>query len=132
MPLIDEVLICKSEQHNIHDPFAVAVYKGYTIVGYVPQRISAMCYTFLGKSGCSITCKVTDHRRYSHDLPQGGMEVSCHLIFHGEEVDVERIRTLIISLDTAKLIVTVHAKTNLVCTKIEIQFLAYVAYSYIH
>ena len=107
MPVIDEVLVCEREQHNIHDPFAVAVYKGSTIVGHVPRRIAAMCYAFLGKSGCSITCKVTEHRRYSHDLPQGGMEVPCHLIFHGEEVDVKKIRTLIVSLNTAQLITNI-------------------------
>ena len=45
MPVICEVLVCERERHNIHDPFAVAVYKGSiaTVVGHVPQRIAAMC-----------------------------------------------------------------------------------------
>ena len=77
MPVIGKVFLCKREQHNIHDLFAVAMHKGSIIVGHVPQCISTMCYTFLGESGCSITCKNTGHRRYSHDLPQGGMEVPC-------------------------------------------------------
>ena len=106
-PMIDEVLACKREQHNIHDPFAVAVRKGSTVVGHVPQHISAMCYMFLGKSECSISCKVTGHRRYSHDLPQGGMEVPCHLIFAGKDADVQKIRNLIVSLSNAQLITTI-------------------------
>ena len=83
------------------------MHKGSTIVGHVPRRISAMCYTFLGDSGCSITCKVTGHRRYSRDLPQGGMEVPCHLIFHGEEIDIQKIRSLIAVLNTAQLIASI-------------------------
>ena len=46
------------------------------------------------------------HRRYSHDLLQGGMEVPCHIIFAGEEVDVRKIRSLIVSLRNAQLIIT--------------------------
>ena len=30
--VIDEVLVCEWERHNIHDPFAVVVYKGFTVV----------------------------------------------------------------------------------------------------
>ena len=94
-PVIGELLVCKQEQHNIHDPFAVAVYKGSIIVGHISRRISAMCHTFLGNSWCSITCKITGHRRYVRDSPKGGVEVPCHLIFHGEEFDIEKIRSLV-------------------------------------
>ena len=38
-----EVLVCHREGHNFHDPFAVAVHKGTTVVGHVPHCISAMC-----------------------------------------------------------------------------------------
>jgi len=50
------------------------------IVGHVPRAISSVCYFFLGKSG-SITCKVTGSRQHSVDLPQGGLEIPCELIF---------------------------------------------------
>ena len=45
MPVIYEVLVCEREQHNIHNPFAVAVYKGSiaTVVGHVPRCIATMC-----------------------------------------------------------------------------------------
>ena len=62
-PVIGKLLVCKQERHNIHDPFAAAVYKGSIIVGHVSRNISAMCHTFLGNSWCSITCKITGQRR---------------------------------------------------------------------
>ena len=45
VPVIDEVLVCHRQGHNFHDPFAVAVHKGTTVVGHVPRCISAMCCT---------------------------------------------------------------------------------------
>ena len=41
-------------------------------MGHMPRKISAV---FLGKTGVTITGTVTGLRQYSHDLPQGGMEV---------------------------------------------------------
>ena len=70
--VIGEVLVCRRDTRNRHDPFAVATCKGTTVVGHVPRRISAICYVFLGKPGASITCTVAGSRRYSRDLPQGG------------------------------------------------------------
>jgi len=56
-------------------------------------------------------CKVTGNRRYPCDLPQGGMEVPCHLIFNGEGDghDIEKIRSLITLLNTAQLIAKINA-----------------------
>ena len=50
---------------------------------------------FLGKSGSSITCKVTGSRRYSSDLPQGGLEVPCTLEFKGNEVNIDKVKGII-------------------------------------
>ena len=44
------------------------------IVGDVPRALSAVCCLFLGKGG-TIFCEVTGRRRFSVDLPQGGLEV---------------------------------------------------------
>ena len=52
------------------------------IVGHVPRALSAVCCLFLGKGG-TIFCEVTGRRRFSADLPQGGLEVPCTLIFTG-------------------------------------------------
>ena len=35
-----------------------------------------------------IVCRVTGHRRYSADLPQGGVEISCTLTFHSNDVQL--------------------------------------------
>ena len=94
-PHIDEELDCQQERHNYHDPFAVSVIKGSVIIGHVPKQISAICYAFLGKHNLSIPCKITGSRRYSHDLPQGGMEVPCTLTFQGQKVFVEKARKML-------------------------------------
>lgn len=89
-----EVLGCRRETSNGHDPFAVAVVKDSTVVGHVPRRISAICSLFLRRHG-TITCRVNGSRRYSRDLPQGGLEVPCILIFSGEAVLVDKVKNLI-------------------------------------
>ena len=38
------------------------------------------------------------------DSPKGGVEVPCHLIFHGEEFNIEKIRSLVVLLNTTQLI----------------------------
>jgi len=71
-----EVLNCVRETENSFDPFAVSIIKDGEIVGHVPTKISATCSLFLRFHG-TIHCKVTGRRRYSSDLPQGGLEVPC-------------------------------------------------------
>ena len=41
-----EILQCRKERTNIHDPFAVAVIKDDSVVGHVPQKISTVCSCF--------------------------------------------------------------------------------------
>lgn len=86
------MLLCKRERINPHDPFAVAVCKEDHTVGHLPRAISSVCYMFLGKPGSSISCKVTGLRRYSHDLPQGGMEIPCTIEFKGDEINVNKLK----------------------------------------
>jgi len=58
-PEIGEVLICKQEFKNLHDPYAVsAVHEDNIMVGHVPRTISALCYFFLRRNGM-ILCQVT-------------------------------------------------------------------------
>ena len=70
---------------NLHDPLAVAIKKlsdgSNMIVGQVPRCISPLCSVFIRRGG-SITCVVYGPRRYSSDLPQGGLELLCKLLFH--------------------------------------------------
>ena len=79
-PRLGELLQCKMEFRNIHDPYAVAVVRndGAEVVGHVPRKISSLCYFFIKRKG-TIICQVTGKRCRSLDLPQGGLEVPCTL-----------------------------------------------------
>ena len=51
---------------------------------------------FLGKVGATITGTVTGSRCYSHDLPQGGMEIPWVMKFAGDKVLVNKVKSLLI------------------------------------
>ena len=89
-----EILSCKKEV-NIHDPYAVCMVNETGItVGHVPRKISAVCYMLIQRGG-SISCQVTGSRRYSYDLPQGGLELPCCLTFTGPSKIVEKVQKLL-------------------------------------
>ena len=69
-----EVLVCEREPRNARDRYAVAVKKDGCVIGHLPRKVSRVCSLFLRRGG-SIHCMVTGRRRYSVDLPQGGLEV---------------------------------------------------------
>ena len=92
---LGEELTCRRERNNIHDPYTVAVLKSDVIVGHIPRAISAACYVFLGRAGSTISCKVTGPRRYSADLPQGGLEIPCSIEFKGEKSMVGKMQSLL-------------------------------------
>ena len=77
---VGEILMCEKEPRNTADRYAVAVKKDRTIIGHLPRKVSRVCSLFLQR-GRIIHCTVTGRRRYSGDLPQGGLEVSCILAF---------------------------------------------------
>jgi len=52
------------------------------IVGHLPQKISQQSSIFLTGGG-TITATVTGPRKYSSDLAQGGLEISCDLKYCG-------------------------------------------------
>ena len=90
-----EELECCREFGNIHDPSAVAITKDSVIVGHVPRAISAVCSSFIRRGGL-ILCRVSGSRRYSSDLPQGGLEVPCVLTFRVSKIkEIEKARNLI-------------------------------------
>ena len=69
-PVQGELIDCRGEPGNRHDPYAVAVIRSSMLVGHMPRRISFLCSAFIRRGG-TITCQVTDARRlYSSDLPQ--------------------------------------------------------------
>lgn len=90
-PVIGEELNTERETGNPHDPLSVAVTKllreERRTVGHLPRRISPLCSAFLRRGG-RIKCIVNGHRKYSEDLPQGGLEVPCQLLFSIESEPV--------------------------------------------
>ena len=61
------------------------------IVGHIPRCISAMCSSFLRRGG-EICYTVTGRRRYSSDLPQGGLKVPCTLCFMGNSKELKKVK----------------------------------------
>ncbi len=74
-----EVLMCEREPHNARDRYAVTVKKTRTVIGHLPRKLSRVCSLSLRRGGM-IDCTVSGGRRYSVDLPQGGLKVPCSLL----------------------------------------------------
>ena len=93
--LIGEQIKCVREVANPRDHYAVAVVKTTSFsaetVGHIPRYISAVCSSFLRRGG-EIHCTVTGSRRYSRDLPQGGLEVPCTLSFMGDNKELKKLK----------------------------------------
>ena len=95
-PSHHDELLCEREIGNAHDTHAVAIKKDIggvqTTVGHIAKTISSICSIFLRRGG-TILCEVNGHRRYSSDLPQGGLEVPCVLTFVATE-EKEKAKTM--------------------------------------
>ncbi len=91
---IGEKLMCRRETSNVKDRYAVAVIKDNEIVGHLPQTLSLVCSLFLCRGG-SVECEVTGTRRYSVDLPQGGLEIPCSLSMTGRSKEVKKLLRVI-------------------------------------
>ena len=89
---IGEVLACEKEPHNVEDRYAVAVRKDEAIIGHLPRNLSRV-YSLFIRQGGSIECIVTGARRYSTDLPQGGLEIPC-LLFKASPKEVKKLKNL--------------------------------------
>ncbi len=69
------------------------------VVGHVPQKISWLCFLFL-RCGGNIICHVTGARKYSTDLPRGGLEIPCLLFFTGESKEISKLKALLLNSTT--------------------------------
>ncbi len=95
-PVRGEKLNCIREMNNVKDRYSVAVTKldDGSIVGHLPRKISMLCSLFIRKGG-SISCKITGSSRvYSRDLPQGGLEIPCVVIFKGNHENIKKLHRL--------------------------------------
>ena len=88
---VGEELDCVREPTNPSDRYAVAVVKNGTIIGHLPRRISKVSSILLRRGGF-ITCIVSGSRRYSADLPQGGLEIPCKLLFKAKATEMKKLR----------------------------------------
>ena len=84
--LIGEILQAQKEERNTHDRYAVALFKEELgIVGHVPKRMSKVCHSFLTQGVQSRLLLLVQDSLQMHDLPQGGLDVSCRYIFSGDK-----------------------------------------------
>ena len=88
--IVGEQLNCVRESSNVKDRYAVAVLKNGTVVGHLPRLYSVGCSLFIARGG-TILCEVTGTRRYSSDLPQGGLEIPCSLLIEGRKKEVKKL-----------------------------------------
>jgi len=89
-----EELMCEHEPSNGRDRYAVAVIKDDEIIGHLPRKILRICSLFLLRGG-SIKCRVNGSRRYSADLPQGGVEIPCTLLFEAQGNEIKKVIKLL-------------------------------------
>ena len=54
----------------------MAVVISSTVVGHLPKKLSPMYSLFVRRGGV-VRCCVAGRRRYSNDVPQGGLEIPC-------------------------------------------------------
>ena len=105
----------------------MSVKKDSTIVGHVPKKLSCLCSLFLLRGG-NICCEVTGLWCYSFDLPQGGLEIPCNLVFEGSLKEVEKVKKLVHwltlihppvlkKLMVGKILLNVYSNVNLEITK---------------
>ena len=112
-----KILLCKREVGNTHDPFSVAITKGTTgiVVGHVPRIISPICSIFIRQGG-TISCRANGSRRYSSDLPQGGLEVPCILTFSTPNArEIEKTKKLSLSVSVSA---SIQATTGISATSV--------------
>lgn len=91
---VGELLVCERDQYNVQDRYAVSVKKDGNVIGHLPRKISRVCSVFLRRGG-NIQCIIVAQRRYSSDLPQGGLEVPCSLLFRGEDKEIKKLKRLL-------------------------------------
>ena len=98
---IGEILLCEREERNLEDPYAVAIVRNGVIVGHVPRTISCVCSLYLRRGG-RISCTIKGQKRFSSDLPQGGLEVPCSYSFRDfTEDSAMKVRRCLIEIGFA-------------------------------
>ena len=71
----------------VEDKYAITIISNNQTVGHVPKFLLKLTFFFL-KHGAALTVKVTEERRYSFDLPQGGIEIPAEFIYKSEKKEL--------------------------------------------
>ena len=88
---VGQVLSCEREPTNSRDRYAVVVKKDGVVIGHLPRKVSRVCSLFLRRGG-TIQCRVSGERRYSSDLPQGGLEIPCKVVFSAKPEELKKLK----------------------------------------
>ena len=94
-----EILHCSREVDNPNDDHAVTVSRRGDTVGHVPRYVSRGFSLFIHLGG-NITVTVVSTKRYSRDLPQGGLEIPCQYTLEGPIKEVRKIRIFLASCES--------------------------------
>ena len=81
---------------NTNDRYAVAVKDNGMITGHLLRKVSCLRSLFLRRGG-RITYTVTSTKRYSADLSQGGLEISCLLLLYdaADQKELDNLKALL-------------------------------------
>ena len=71
----------------VEDKYTIAIIYNNQTVGHVPKFLPKLSFFFL-KHRATLTVKVMGERRYSFDLPQGGMEIPAEFIYKLEKKEL--------------------------------------------
>ena len=93
-PVVGEQLLCKREEGNPRDRYALAIKKTRDTMGHVSHNISTVCSLFIRRGG-AIFCMVTGWHRHSRDLPQGGIEIPCKYRFVGNGKEIKKVESYV-------------------------------------
>ena len=88
-PEVGEELQCRGES-KCQRPYAVAVLKGSDVVGHLLRKFLRICSLFLKRAG-TLICRLSGARRHLADLPQGGLEIPCVLVFSGDSSEIKKL-----------------------------------------
>ncbi len=89
-PRLDEELECFREDGNVIDRCACGVYKSQVWVGTYLVKLPM-------SRGGSVFCRIISERRQrSHDLPQGGLEIPCTVVYCAKtKKEIQKVKKLL-------------------------------------
>ena len=85
--VVGETLECRRQPLNEHNRYAVAVIKDDVIIGHLPRKVSRLCSLEVD------ALYITGRKHYSADLPQGGLEVPCLLLFRAPSKEIQKLKS---------------------------------------